>query len=257
MRRATANTETNERPPVANGVGDSQRFGGNDPEISEANLSDPRHMSNCTVNGERVPEHLWALLPYELTDQGSAERELANFGKPKPSGVSITRDELHGRIGQRGEDLSRGMRSIDANGVVRSEIIERGIQPYDASDPMRELVLEHVPVGMRPLFLSSRRITATGSTRGYTIARDERGEPIRLGTSILGYIPEDRAIAIQKGFEDKSREAQREIYEETAGLKQEESLRGGKRGPSHSFENPGPAGFDDGLHSQPGEDFSL
>jgi hypothetical protein len=251
MASPKARAAQSESVAMSTGVGESKVFGGG-PEVSDLqDFENPRHLANCTLNGKPIPEHLWHQVPYELTDQGTAEY---NQGK-EPVHVKIIRDEVHSQIGRRGEDLSRGKISVDASGVVSQEIIERGVQPYDASDPMRELVLEHVPVGMRPKFLSSRLVNTTGSTRGYTICRDANGDPVRLGTSLLGYIPEERALAMQKQFEDKSRDAQREIYQDTKDLKQDVANRG--FGPSRAFENPGPEGFDPSLHTDPGEDFSL
>ena len=236
---------------MSTGVGDSKPF--NAPEgVFPEDLANPRHLSNCTINGEPIPEHLWGIFPWEMTDQGYAEK---HEGK-EHAHTRIVVDEVSNRINRRGEDLDRGM------------------EPMDASDPMRELAREYVPDGMRAKFLSARKVDSEGTTRGYTICRKADGDPVRLGTSILGYMPEERAAAIQAAFEEKSNEAQREIYGEDfdphrpgrtlAGERVHEKFReqdglsrGRASGPSRSFEGQDPTDLDLGLPQSEGEDFQL
>lgn len=246
MARRTDTTQ--ERPAMSTGVGESRPFVA-DPGAFEFNADNPRDVSNCTLNGQPVPEHLWNMLPYGLTDQGYAE---ANEGK-EHARVKIIRDEFHNQINQRGDELDRDFGAY-------------------AHDPMRALADRYVPAGMHPHFLSSGAIDKEGTTRGYKICVNEKGEPVKLGTLVLGYIPEHVAQNIQRGFEEKSAEAQREMYGEdfdprkTGGAreyqpkfsKQGEGLRSDLSGDSYaSFENPGPSGSDVGLQSGVGEDFSL
>ncbi|HEX4275823.1 MAG TPA: hypothetical protein VHZ74_10730 [Bryobacteraceae bacterium] len=223
--------ELAERPAMSQGVGESRPFIATD-GVFENDLTNPRHLSNCTINGEPVPEHLWAMFPYEMTDQGYVEK---NEGKTVAH-TSIIRDETHGRIRQRGDDLDRGM-------------------GFEASDPMLELVRENVPPGMRPKFLSRDKVDSEGMTRGYQICM-KNGNPVTLGTLVLGYMPEERAAAIQARFEEKSHDAQREMYGEdfdprnpgrervvNRTPKHEGDLSSSLRGRSFAhFENPGPEG---------------
>lgn len=235
---------------MSQGVGESRPFIA--PEgVFPDDSADPRHLSNCTINGEPVPDHLLAIFPYEMTDQGYAEK---NAGKTVAR-ASIVRDEVHNRIRRRGEDLDRGMES-------------------DAFDPMLELVRENVPPGMRPKFLSRSKVDSEGITRGYQICM-KNGNPVTLGTLVLGYMPEERAAAIQERFEEKSHDAQREMYGEDFDPRNPGRERVVRRTPKHegdlssdlsgrsfaSFENPGPQGpypgdSDPGLQGG-GEDFQL
>lgn len=244
--------------PRSTGVGASRTF--NAPAGTfEDDRSNPRHLANCTLNGQPIPEHLWSTLPWDLTDQ--AYEAKANDGRPRASGsIEVTRDEVSQSIRRRGGDLERGMESDEA------------------FDPMQELVREYVPAGMRPKFLSKRKVHAEGTTRGYTICTDAKGDPVTLGTSVLGYMPEDRAARIQAGFEEKSHAAQREIHGEDFDPRNPGALRHervNKRVPKQegdlsssltggsfaSFEDPGPegpypAGSDVGLQGD-GEGFQL
>jgi hypothetical protein len=234
-----------EAPIMSTGVGESRTFNAPEGTFPE-DLENPRHLSNCTLNGEPIPEGLWALIPYEMTDQGHAEK---HAGKTHARS-SVVVDEVHQSIRRRGGNLDEGM-------------------GFDAYDPMLELVHEHVPAGMRPKFLSKRKVDSEGTTRGYKICRKENGDPVSLGTSILGYMPEERAAAIQAGFEEKSHEAQREMYGDNFDprnpgrervfekFREQDGLARGQRGPSRSFESQDPADSEFGLPQSDGEEFQL
>ena len=248
MGRRNTEGSVAERPAMSTGIGESRPFIAN-PGTFEDQSGNPRDISNCTLNGQPIPEHLWHQLPYAMTDQGYAE---AHEGK-EHARVQMVRDEFHNQILTRGDELDR---DFGAN----------------AHDPMRALADRYVPAGMHPHFLSSAAIDKEGTTRGYQIAKTESGDPVKLGTLVLGYIPEARAQEIQRGFESKSDEAQREMYGEdfdprkTGGArefvpkfkeKQGDGLRSDLSGSSYeSFENPGPSDSDLGLHGV-GGDFSL
>lgn len=249
-RRETRETAAAERPAMSTGVGESKMF--NAPEGTFPDeLGDPRHPSNCTLHGEPIPEPMWPLIPYELTDQGHFEKH----DGVEHAVASVTVDEVHQQIRRRGGDL------------------EEGRSPFDAFDPMLELVHEYVPAGMRPKFLSKRKMDAEGTTRGYTICRKPDGDPVTLGTSVLGFMPEARAAAIQSAFEEKSHELQREMYGEDfdprrpgrnrAGervhekFREQDDLARGRNGPSTSFEDQDPPDPAFGLPQGEGEDFSL
>jgi hypothetical protein len=234
-----------ERPIMSSGVGESRTF--NAPEGAfPVDPNNPRDLSNCTLNGQPVPEHLLGLIPYEMTDQGYAEK---HQGK-EHARTSILVDEVHQSIRRRGGDLEADMGEF-------------------AFDPMLALVREHVPAGMRPKFLSKRKVDAEGTTRGYKICRKENGDPVALGTSILGYMPEARAAAIQQAFEDKSHEAQREMYGEDFDprnpgrervfekFREQDKLTRGQHGPSRLSESQDPSDSEFGLSQSEGEEFQL
>lgn len=234
--------------PISSGIGESIPHAAAFTDPDYIDYSDPRYMGNCTLGGEMIPEHLWTKIPYAQTDQGMAEREEETRNDPKPTpGLEFLRDEVSNGIRRRGGDLDRGMDSPGASGVVTGAAIERGVSDDDAFDPRRELVLRHVPQGMRPKFLSHHEVGADGqASGGYQVCMDGAGKPVRHGTSFLGYIPEHRALAIQARFEGKSHAAQAEMYSSDL-LQQEKALRGGS--PLASFERPDPGNADLGLQS--------
>lgn len=232
------------------GVGESRVFLAPEGSFSD-DPDNPRHPDNCTVNGNPIPVEVRHLLSFRHTDQGIAEAAEEAASKPHAH-TRVIRDEFHNRINRRGGDLDRGMAE-------------------EAHDPMKELVNLHVPDGMRPLYMSQAQITKEGTTRGYKICMDENGDPVKLGTLVLGYIPEETAARIQRGFERKSEEAQREIYGDDFDVtrpgrtgervrerfQEQDELSRGRSAPSRSFEDDDPGHSDFGLQADTGEEFKL
>ena len=79
--------------------------------------------------------------------------------------------------------------------------------------PMEEAVLKYGTPGMAPKFLSDRCIGVLGM-RGYVIVKDERGDPVKVGTLIMGEIPLRMAEARQRHYADESNELVREVADE-------------------------------------------
>jgi hypothetical protein len=71
--------------------------------------------------------------------------------------------------------------------------------------PMEEAVMKYGTPGMAPKFLSDRCIGVLG-LRGYEIVKDERGDPVKVGTLIMGQIPMRMAEARRRHFADESEE---------------------------------------------------
>jgi hypothetical protein len=69
--------------------------------------------------------------------------------------------------------------------------------------PMEEAVQMYGTPGMRAKFLSERCIGVLGM-RGYKIVMDRQGDPVKVGTLIMGEIPERMAEARQRHFADMS-----------------------------------------------------
>lgn len=118
------------------------------------------------------------------------------------------------------------------------EIPQRSVEvEADRSDamifakPMEEAVMKYGRPGMAPKFLSERCIGVLG-LRGYVVVKDERGDPVKVGTLIMGEIPLRMAQARQRHWAEESnnqvREAE-EAFEDTAAR----AIRdGGKAGVS-------------------------
>jgi len=70
-------------------------------------------------------------------------------------------------------------------------------------NPMREAVARYGRPGMSVKFLSDRCMSVLGR-RGYEIIKDERGDPVRIGTLFMGEIPEYMAQRRIQHFADLS-----------------------------------------------------
>jgi hypothetical protein len=79
--------------------------------------------------------------------------------------------------------------------------------------PMEEAVMRYGTPGMAPKFLSERCIGVLGF-RGYVIVKDERGDPVKVGTLIMGEIPLRMAEARRRHFSDMSDQEVREAAEQ-------------------------------------------
>lgn len=131
--------------------------------------------------------------------------------------------------------LQRGLRNAIAKFGVESvadafrqrimKIPQRTVEvEADRSDamifakPMEEAVQRYGTPGMSAKFLSDRCMGVLG-LRGYVIVKDEQGDPVRVGTLIMGQIPERMAAARRRHFAEESNKQvreQAEEFEETA-----------------------------------------
>lgn len=84
--------------------------------------------------------------------------------------------------------------------------------------PMEEAVMKYGNPGMSPKFLSERCIGVLG-LRGYVIVKDEKGDPVKVGTLLMGEIPQRMADARKRHYAEESNalvaDAQ-EAFEESA-----------------------------------------
>jgi len=106
----------------------------------------------------------------------------------------------------------------------RRDAADELVDPWIAADPMGETVRAHEEPGFAYKFLSPRCNDVLGQ-RGYEIVRQENGDPVKMGTLLLGKIPEHiaqrrREFAVQKSAEDVA--SIRDNYgDKVRGLKQE------------------------------------
>lgn len=95
--------------------------------------------------------------------------------------------------------------------------------------PMEEAVVRYGTPGMAPKFLSERCIGVLG-LRGYVVVKDEKGDPVKVGTLIMGEIPIRMAEARRRHYADESSQAVREAadqFEDTAARAIREGGKGG------------------------------
>ena len=84
--------------------------------------------------------------------------------------------------------------------------------------PMEEAVARYGTPGMAAKFLSERCIGVLG-LRGYVIVKDERGDPVKVGTLMMGEIPVRMAEARRRHYADESDQIVSDMgaaFEETA-----------------------------------------
>jgi len=81
------------------------------------------------------------------------------------------------------------------------------------AQPMEEAVQMYGTPGMRPKFLSERCIGILG-LRGYRIVKDKNGDPVKVGTLIMGEIPIRMAEARQRHYAQESEDAVLEAQED-------------------------------------------
>lgn len=153
------------------------------------------------VNGVPVPPELAHAIPYANTDEGRAERPVADCV------VSVVHDELSKKIQQRG-DFKRS-----------------NLEVWEAPDPMKELADRHVQPGFSPKFLSPARIARDGM-RGFEAVRDERGDPVKLGNLVLGQMPVEvrdrRNLHYQKKHERLVESMNQQIQQEQERFERDE-----------------------------------
>jgi hypothetical protein len=97
------------------------------------------------------------------------------------------------------------------------------------SKPMEEAVMRYGTPGMAPKFLSERCIGVLG-LRGYVVVNDERGDPVKVGTLIMGEIPIRMAEARRRHYAEESEKSVREAgeqFEDTAARAIREGGKGG------------------------------
>lgn len=95
---------------------------------------------------------------------------------------------------------------------VRTVEIEAEREDPMFGKPLEEAVARYGTPGMAPKFLSELVIKVNGM-RGYRIVKDENGDPVRVGTLIMGEIPERMAERRRQRAADESREKIQEAEE--------------------------------------------
>lgn len=137
---------------------------------------------------------------------------------------------------------------LDKSMQERRDFRESSIEAWEAPDPMKELVAQHVAPGMRPKFLSQQNI-ARGKTGGFQPVIDEKGNPVRLGTLVLAQMSEERAVKRNAHYQERGNAQLREIQEQ---FTQEQERFQRDAGVRPSAPRSGHPDQDTGLHSTRG-----
>lgn len=188
---------------TSQGVGESKVFAAEDAPQSS-------YLEDLHIDGKRIGDHFTpeqiVMLRYEFTDEGIAER---NEGRAEAA-ARVVSGEFDKALEHRGD------------------MLEAGMEPWQAPDPLRELADVHVPPGMKPKFLSKRVMDKVGK-RGYEIVK-VNGEPVSCGNMILGMMPEYKARQRNAHYAQESRDAIKES-QERAREEQARSARDSKEQP--------------------------
>lgn len=143
---------------------------------------------NAHVGGVPVrdlPLEMQLKLMYRQTDEGIAE---ANQGKSELRAETMV-DEFTKGCEQR-----------------KDGILDRGMEPWEASNPLGDVANAHVSPGFKGKFLSPSKLDKEG-TRGYRIVRHANGDPVKVRNMILGEMSQERVNARNKFFQDKAKNA--------------------------------------------------
>ena len=130
-----------------------------------------------------------------------------------------------------------GVEKVAASFMVRiMKIPQRTVEvEADRSDamifskPMEEAVMKYGSPGMAPKFLSQPCIGVLGM-RGYVIVKDEKGDPVKVGTLLMGEIPLRMAEARREHWAEQSNQQVRDVaesFEDTAARAIRDGGRGG------------------------------
>lgn len=145
------------------------------------------------LEGQLQPD---SRLPHRYTDEGIAEHdaEVLSSGKAAKGGRISVRD---------GVDLQ-----IDA----RQAACDDKIPDWEAPDPLSESAALHARPGMRQRFLSDRVIKRRGK-RHWEPVKDEKGDLVKVGDVFLAEMPEERAAATRRHYQDESTLLVKDIQE--------------------------------------------
>jgi len=184
----------------AAGIPDSRPFISSDPDETK----EPAIM-NCHINGMLVRDlnldpQVIAALDFYATDEGVAEKN-ARPNVRESSGVQLGADPFDKSLDQKRDDVK-----------------VRGMELYDARDPLREVAARHAAPGMKAKFLSPKRIQENGGTGDYTVVKDEKGDPVKVRGMVLGHMPTERAEARNRHYRERGNQIIKEI---TANYKRE------------------------------------
>lgn len=174
-----------EKAPIAQGVGESKRFGGGKDAPGGGAGKD---LSMYTVNGQPLPPECWDTFPISLTDQGKAAMAKERADLPvdyskRARPAQTIYDQLSDD--DKKADAFRDALTLDTEGLTMSV------------DPMGPLMAQHTPAGHRGIFLSRRQTQEKGLTRGVltyqpVLIPDGKGglKEVTCGNMFLASVPE-------------------------------------------------------------------
>jgi hypothetical protein len=180
----------------AAGIPDSKPFIAKDPVETGAS-----RIAQCHINGVAIaemnlgPEVLIAI-DYWSTDEGVAERN-ARPNVREASGITLGKDAFSKALDER-----------------RDDVTDREMELYKARDPLKEVADRHVGKGMRGKFLSSAKLKEAGGTGDYEVVKNANGDPVNVRGLVLGQMPEAKAKARNRHYQDRGNKLLKEVGEQ-------------------------------------------
>lgn len=178
----------------SSGVGESRIFAKEQPGLDWDKL---------TVNGQPIPEAMRSLMPYEMTDQGVAEKRAAHPVSAGPR-VEVIRDADDKRVDQYRDDLEYG------------DLI-------NTDDPLKIMMDKYTPKGHRGLFMGEMKMKESGLVRGRieykpVLIDDGTGHMIqvRQNNMLLTSVPEALARKNERFFQDKAIDLEKSVQGKVA-----------------------------------------
>lgn len=173
---------------VAGGVGESKVFCA--PEAERVASGVDRILA-CHIDGKPVKDmgldhSVLTALDYYSTDEGMKEKENAPMAR-ESSGIEQGKGPFEKALDERRDDVK-----------VRDKML------FESRDPLKEVADAHAVPGMKPKFLSGRRIQEEGGTGIYEVVKDKNGEPVRVKGMVLGHTPVELAASRNEHYRSKA-----------------------------------------------------
>lgn len=163
---------------------DRKNFGDQVPTYTRILYGPDPLLTQCPAMKEQIEQ-------LGLEEYANIVRDLIKTKRERAFSDPMLAKKIRGAIREFGEDevaeaMAKRILKIPSR-VVEIEA-DRDIDDEIFGKPLEDAVRRYGNPGMAPKFLSERCIGALGM-RGYQIVKDERGDPVKVGTLIMGEIP--------------------------------------------------------------------
>ena|ERR1041385_2503184 len=187
--------ETRARQEAA-GIPDSRPSAAPHPEGSGVDRLLQCHINGVLISELNLDPQVLSALDYWATDEGVAEKNARPNVREDVGRVKLGADSFDKALQQR-----------------RDDVRDRDIELSDSRDPLKEVADQYHRPGFRPKFLSENRIKQGGTTGDYEVVKAPNGDPVKVRGMILGHIPEEKARARNRRFQQKGNQLLKQIGE--------------------------------------------
>lgn len=208
------------------GVGESRVF--NDPSAEPVDFLEPlRGLHFNGIPAEDIEEVALRYLRPELSDEHHAALEPVAFVHDRAR-ARVTATDVDKQIAERGDFLGKGtsrVMRLDEGGKAYETFAGEPVNDYYAApDARRDLADQYVPPGFRPKFVNPAKLSKSGrDPRGFEVVKDENGEPVTHGVSVLAKIPEEKARQRNAHYQRLGNSQLEEVYSRATDPKGKEA----------------------------------